>query len=235
MNPKERQKLIDEHTPLVRAVANRKVRSYPHHVEVDDLVSEGVLGLIDAVDKYDPARGVPFRAYAELRVAGAIIDYLRKMDWVPRTVRRRAQKLDRATSLLRQRLGRPPTHAELAEHLEMSEDALRAFQKNAVIYQLDSLDKQLSTEGDATVLDTISSEELDALDRWVVSQTNDAVRAAIEQLAWRERVVVELYYVEGKQLKEIGERLEVSESRVCQLRGQAVRRLKAWVEASTST
>lgn len=229
MTPKEREEKILESYPLVRSIATRMVRRFPSHIEVDDLINIGTLGLIEALDRYDPSRGVPFRAYAEMRIRGAIVDALRQADWVPRSVRRRAFRLDDARITLKKRLGRDPTLPELAEALEISVDELRNMQKNAQIHQLDSLDKPLSQDGDATLADTVSSEDIDVDDRWILAETTESVHQAMLRLPEREQQVVMMYYLNGQQLAEIGQVLGVSESRVCQLRGQAVRRLQSWL------
>ena len=141
LDPAEREKMILEHYPLVRIIASRMVRRFPSHIEVDELVNIGILGLIDAIDRYDMARGVPFRAYAEIRIRGAIVDALREADWTPRAVRRNGSRLEEARTHLRRKLGHEPTREEMAAELEVpirEYDRLRADAETRRIVSLDA-------------------------------------------------------------------------------------------------
>lgn len=228
MTQKERERLILEHYPLVRMIATRMVRRFPSHIEVEELINIGTLGLIDAIDRFDAARGVPFKSYAEIRIRGAIVDSLREADWIPRSVRRRFARLETTRTQLRTQLGREPTREEMAGALEVDVEMYDDLVGGAEIRRLVSLDAPLDDEGGgATVGDQVSDDSAQPLlDQWIHEETRSQVAGAIQRLPEKERQVISLYYQRGLNLKEIGEILGVTESRVCQLRIQAVNRLK---------
>jgi RNA polymerase sigma factor for flagellar operon FliA len=227
MTPNDRERMILEHYPLVRTIASRMVRRFPSHVEVEELINIGTLGLIDAIDRFDPARGVPFKAYAEIRVRGAIVDSLRDADWIPRSVRRRFARIEAMRGKLRVELGREATREEMAAALEMGVDEYDDLVGGAEIRKLVSLDTPVDDDGGATIADNVpDDEQVTVDDLWMAEETRAAVAEAIKHLPEKERAVVSLYYQRGLNLKEIGEILGVTESRVCQLRGQAVKRLQ---------
>lgn len=227
----ERQRRIVEHYSLVRIIASRMVRRFPGHVEVDELVNTGMLGLIDAVDRFDPERGVPFKAYAEIRIRGSIVDALRGADWVPRAVRRTFARIDSTRTELRRRLGRDPTREEMARSLEVSVDAYDDLSDGAQIRSIVSLETPTSDEGDGRLADQLAGEFTSPVETWIDRERHEGVVDAIEELPEKERTVVTLYYQRGLSLKEIGATLGVTESRACQLRGQAVKRLQQKVHA----
>ncbi len=229
MTPAQRQQMILEHYPLVRTIAGRMVRRFPSNVEVEELINVGIMGLIDALDRFDPSRAVPFKAYAEIRVRGAIIDELRSADWVPRAVRRKVLKIEDARGRLRRQLKRDPTRDEMAADLGMTSAEYDDLCGNAEIRRLISLDTPLDEDGGATIGDQVADDAVSLLDEWIEGERADEVRAAVERLPDRERTVVQLYYMRGYQLKEIGETLGVTESRVCQISKQAVGRLTTWL------
>lgn len=228
MTPKERERLILEHYPLVRMIATRMVRRFPSHVEVEELINIGTLGLIDAIDRFDAARGVPFKSYAEIRIRGAIVDSLREADWIPRSVRRRFARLETTRAQLRAQFGREPTREEMAAALEVPVEMYDHLVGGSEIRRLVSLDAPLDDEaGGTTVGDQVSDEDAQPLlDQWIHEETRAQVAGAIHRLPEKERQVVSLYFQRGLNLKEIGDILGVTESRVCQLRIQAVNRLK---------
>ena len=230
MTPAQRQQMILEHYPLVRTIAGRMVRRFPSNVEVDELVNVGMLGLIDALDRFDPTRGVPFKAYAEIRIRGHIVDNLRQADWVPRSVRRKFLRIEAARVRLRTALKREPTRDEMAVDLEISVVEFDDLCGDAEIRRLISLDTPLDEEGSSTIGDQVADDGDSVLDHWIMGETTTEVKDAVERLPDRERTVVTLYYMRGLQLKEIGETLGVTESRVCQIRGQAVKRLETWLK-----
>lgn len=225
----DRERIILEHYPLVRAIAGRMVRRFPSNVDVDDLINIGTVGLIEALDRFDPSRGVPFRAYAEMRVRGAIVDALRASDWVPRSVRRKSMKLETARTRLRTHLGRDPDRAELARELEMSVEDLDDLVGGSAIRRLVSLDGPVDDEGGLTIGDQVGSDDPTIDDRWILRETTEEVQRAVTRLPEREQQVIILYYLRGMQLKEIGALLGVTESRVCQLCKQAVKRLQGFL------
>ncbi len=221
----ERQALISQNYDMVKGIA-RKIRArLPKGVDFDDLVSTGVLGLIEAVDRYDNSRSVPFEAFARPRIQGAILDSLRAVDWVPRSVRRKADLLDTTRASLREALGREPNREELAKRLGVDDARLERIERGARIRSVTSLDAPIGNDGDATVLSTLSTED-DMLGEWEMTEMTDEIVEAVRRLPDRERLAVTMYYLEERSLKDIGDDLGVSESRACQLRRQGVERLR---------
>jgi RNA polymerase sigma factor for flagellar operon FliA len=227
-----RDRLILSYAPLVKYVAGRLGSGLPAHVDEGDLVSYGLLGLIGAIERYDPDRDVKFETYAISRIKGSIIDELRAMDWVPRSVRARARDIERAIAELEARLGRAPTDEEIAGKLGVSQDELADSLTDisrSSIAALDELWTVSSTGGDQialidTIEDTQGPEPQSAL---AETEQKEAIAEAIARLPEREKLVVTLYYYEELTLREIGEVLGVTESRVSQLHTKAVLRLKA--------
>jgi RNA polymerase sigma factor for flagellar operon FliA len=226
-----RDRLILTYAPLVKYVAGRLGSGLPAHVDEGDLVSYGLLGLIGAIERYDPSRDIKFETYAISRIKGAIIDELRALDWVPRSVRARAREIERAISALEAKLGRAPTDEEIADKVgittEELEDSLTDIGRSSIA-ALDEL-WSVSGEGDqVSLLDTIEDETGPrpeaALDE---TEMREALADAISRLPEREKLVVTLYYYEELTLREIGEVLGVTESRVSQLHTKAILRLKA--------
>jgi RNA polymerase sigma factor for flagellar operon FliA len=225
--PTARERAILEHHGMVRAIAGRMARRLPSNVDVAELVNIGILGLIDAIDRYDMARGVPFRAYAEIRIRGAMVDALRGADWTPRAVRRTGGRLDEARTRLRRTLGRDPSREEMASELACSPTDYDRMLTASERRRLVSLDTPTGEEGDGLLVDLVADERATTpLDSWVTAERHAGLAQAIEQLSDRERLVVTDYYQRGLALKEIGAALGVSESRVCQIHTQALRRLQ---------
>ena len=231
-DPALRDRLILTYAPLVKFVAGRISSGLPSHVDENDLVSYGLLGLISAIERYDPDRDVKFETYAIARIKGSIIDELRAMDWVPRSVRARAREIERAIAKLEAELHRAPTDTEIAAKLgiplEDLEDSLLDISRSSIA-ALDELWTVSSSTGDKVALiDTIADPEQPqpqaALD---VTETREAMAEAISALPEREKIVVTLYYYEELTLREIGEVLGVTESRVSQLHTKAILRLRA--------
>lgn len=214
-----REQLIIEYSQLVKLVAGRLSMYLGHNVEYDDLVSYGIFGLIDAIDKFDMDKNVKFETYASLRIRGAILDQIRKMDWIPRTVRQRQRKIDDAIKQIEMRTGRAATDAELAEELGLSEEELNSWQSQMMVTNVVSLNEfEENGAGPEPVMDTSQKSHF--------AQPEDVVEAeelkntlieALDLLTEKERRVIELYYYEELTLKEISRILEVSESRVSQL------------------
>ena len=231
-----RDRLILTYAPLVKFVAGRLGSGLPTHVDENDLVSYGLLGLIGAIERYDPERDVKFETYAMARIKGSIIDELRAMDWVPRSVRSRARDIERAMSQLEAQLHRAPTDEELAAKLGMSEDELAESLNEISRTSIAALDEMwtVSSSGDQislidTIEDTSGPEPQAALAQ---TELKEALAEAIARLPEREKLVVTLYYYEELTLREIGEVLGVTESRVSQLHTKAVLRLKASLMAA---
>jgi RNA polymerase sigma factor FliA len=231
-----RDRLILTYAPLVKYVAGRLGSGLPAHVDEGDLVSYGLLGLIGAIERYEPDRDVKFETYAIARIKGAIIDELRAMDWVPRSVRSRAREIERAIGSLEAKLGRAPTDEEIAKRVGITVDELEDSLTDIARSSIAALDElwTVSGQGDQIALiDTI--EDTDAPDpQGTLSQTEmkEAIADAIARLPEREKLVVTLYYYEELTLREIGEVLGVTESRVSQLHTKAILRLKARLAGS---
>jgi RNA polymerase sigma factor for flagellar operon FliA len=229
-----REQLIAENYPLVRTIASRMAQRLPGNVDVDELTHMGILGLIDAVDRYDASRGVPLRAYAEIRIRGAIVDALREADWTPRAVRRNTARIDDVRTQLRRRTGREPTREEMAQALEMAPEDFDRVRTDNEIRRLVSLDAPPADDATGSLADHIAGENACPLDRWEAAEKFAALHKAIETLSERERDVVTAYYQGGQSLKQIGARLGVTESRICQIHGQAVKRLQRVLGANTN-
>jgi RNA polymerase sigma factor FliA len=231
-----REQLVLAFSPLVKYVAGRMSTGLPAHVEEADLISYGLLGLISAIERFDPGREIKFETFAMTRIKGSIIDELRSLDWVPRSVRAKAREIEKANAKLEHQLHRAPTDAEVAAELEMSvedfQDALTRISNSSVV-ALDELWTLSDASGDqVSLLDTI--QDPDAVDPAAaldVTETKDRLAEAIARLPEREKLVVALYYYENLTLREIGEVLGVTESRVSQLHTKAVLRLKSALQA----
>lgn len=227
-----RERLVVAYSPMVKFVAGRLGSGLPSHVEDADLISYGLMGLIGAIERFDPQRGIKFETFAMTRIRGSIIDELRSLDWVPRSVRSRAREIETAQSKLEHELQRAPSEAELAEKLEMSEAELESALleiANSSVYALDELWTISDSSGDkVSLLDTIPDPRADDPQESLASgEVKDRLTEAIAGLPEREQLVVALYYYESLTLREIGEVLGVTESRVSQLHTKAVMRLKS--------
>jgi RNA polymerase sigma factor FliA len=221
-----RETLIIDHLPKVRYIADRIAAKLPPSVERDDLYGAGVIGLIDAVERYDESRGVAFTTFAEMRVRGAILDNLRSLDWASRSSRRRAREIQAAYSKLEQTYGRPATEDEVATEMKIAVAELReSLQeiRGLKITNLDECDEETGLSLAEMIADR-SATQLDTLER---TQQRQRLCKAIEKLPERERQVIALYYVKELTMKEIAEVLGVTESRVSQLKSQAAARLRA--------
>jgi RNA polymerase sigma factor for flagellar operon FliA len=227
-----RERLTVAYSPLVKYVSGRMASGLPAHVDEADLISYGLVGLINAIERFELERDVKFETYAITRIKGAIIDELRSLDWVPRSVRARARQIERANAKLEHKLQRAPTDEEMATELKVSvqdfQDALLQI-SNSTVAALDELWTVSDSSGDAvSLLDTLH--DPDAPDpAQILDQTDlkDRVAEAISRLPEREKLVVALYYYENLTLREIGEVLGVTESRVSQLHTKAVLRLRS--------
>ena len=226
-----REQLIVHYSPLVKYVASRVATGLPANVEQADLVSYGIFGLIDALEKFDLAREIKFETYAIPRIRGAIIDELRSLDWVPRSVRFKAREVEKAHSELEARLKRAPSDKEVAEHLGVSLAELHDIVTQISFVTVTALEEVVSSGSDRgdsiSLLDTLA--DVPASDPTLGlegSETRAMLASAINDLSEREKVVVTLYYFEGLTLAEIGDVLGVTESRVCQIHTKAVGQLR---------
>ena len=227
-----RERLVVAYSPLVKYVAGRMSSGLPAHVEEADLISYGLGGLISAIERFDMTREIKFETYAITRIRGAIIDELRTLDWVPRSVRARAREIERANMKLEARLQRAPTDEEMATELEVSVDDFHDMLlqiSNSTIVALDELWSVSDSSGDqVSLLDTLADNSAPDPQALVdQSELRDRIADAIAALPEREKLVIALYYYENLTLREIGEVLGVTESRVSQLHTKAVLRLRS--------
>jgi len=231
-----REKLVLAYSPLVKFVAGRMSSGLPAHIEEADLISYGLLGLIGAIERFDPSREIKFETFAVARIKGSIIDELRSLDWVPRSVRAKAREIEATQTKLENELGRVPTDEEVANKLEVS---VSDFQEsllqisNSTVVALDELWTVSDSSGDqVSLLDTMRDPNaVDPAKELGVSELKDRLAHAISRLPEREKLVIALYYYENLTLREIGEVLGVTESRVSQLHTKAVLRLKARLQS----
>lgn len=224
-----RDRLVLHYAPLVKYVAGRVGTGLPSHVEVSDLIQSGIFGLVDAIEKFEPERGLKFETYAMQRIRGAILDDLRAQDWVPRSVRSRARDVERALERLEARLQRTATDAELAAELELSTEELRDLLAQLQMTSVVALDDLIgSGSAAASLVETLRDDRAeDPMAALVDRDSRRQLAEAVERLSDRDRIVVTLYYFENLTLAEIGKVLGVTESRVCQLHTRAVLRLRS--------
>ena len=232
-NRRERQKelALSRYSPLVKYVVDRLMIHLPKSVERDDLVSAAIIGLFDALEKYDASKGTKFETYAIWRIRGAILDELRALDWASRSIRRRARNVEEVSRELGQRLGRAATEEEVAEALNLSPVELSRLMDEVNGTALLSLSKSVSTDDDQDFVqledivdDPTNKDVLEALES---EEAREVLLQTIDGLPEQQRLVVALYYYEEMTLKEIGEALHISESRVSQIHTRAVKTLKA--------
>ena len=227
-----RERLVVAYSPLVKYVSGRMASGLPAHVDEADLISYGLIGLINAIERFDLSREIKFETYAITRIKGAIIDELRSLDWVPRSVRAKAREIEKANAKLEHRLQRAPTDEEMAAELGMEipdfHDSLLQI-SNSTVAALDELWSVSDASGDqVSLLDTLQDPDApDPAAAMDATDLKDRVADAIARLPEREKLVVALYYYENLTLREIGEVLGVTESRISQLHTKAVLRLRS--------
>jgi RNA polymerase sigma factor for flagellar operon FliA len=225
----EKNSLLERHAPLVKKLAHQMKAKLPPSVEVDDLIQAGMMGLLDAVNRYEETHGAQFETYAVQRIRGAMLDELRSSDWLPRSIRQSTRKIEDAIHTLLQQLGRPPTETEVAQQLKLSladyQDMLTECGGHQLIYYEDFHD---ADGGHEHFLDRHqTSDSDDPLQNLVDGGFRDAVIDSIKALPEREKILMGLYYEQEMNLKEIGAVMGVSESRVCQLHSQAIARMRS--------
>ncbi len=224
--PEIREKIILEYAPLVKVVAGRLSMYLGYSVEYDDMVSYGVFGLIDAIDKYDIGKEVKFETYASLRIRGAILDQIRKMDWIPRTIRQRQKQIDAAMKEIEQSKGRAASDEEIAEKLGLTDDEFLDWQSQMKITNVVSLNEYVE-QGSDIASDKNTTGGFDAPEEVIEKgELKEVLAEALELLTEKEKKVVLLYYYEELTLKEISRVLEVTESRVSQLHTRALQKMK---------
>jgi RNA polymerase sigma factor FliA len=236
MNPAEREQILIEHLPVVRYIARRIHEHLPAHVEMDDLVSAGMVGLADAFNKFDAGKKVQFRSYAQFRIRGAILDSLRTLDWSPRDLRRKGRAIEAAMHKLAGRLGRMPMENEVAEEMHMSLDEYQRLLTDLRGLEVGSLDVAHSEDSsDDEVAYVPGSPEEGPLFQCLKAEMREKLAEAIAALPERERLVLTLYYYEEMTMKEIGLTLDVVESRVSQIHTSAVLHLRSLLANAPAT
>lgn len=231
----QKDDLIREYAPLIKFIAQKIAARLPSNIELDDLISAGVIGLMDAIDKWDPTRDNKFKTYAEFRVRGAILDELRAQDWVPRSIRDKSKLLDRTTVQLESDLGRAPTDEEIAKALNITIDEFHGLLNQVKPVSLLSIDDAptFNDTDKKSILNLLEGAKINnPYNQLNIKVVKEVVAQAIEDLPERQRMVLSLYYYEDLNLKEIGQVLNVTESRVSQLHAQAVTRLRAKLTAT---
>jgi RNA polymerase sigma factor for flagellar operon FliA len=231
----DKNSLLTEHMPLVKRLAHQMKAKLPPSVEVDDLVQAGMMGLLDAINRYEENHGAQFETYAVLRIRGAMLDELRSSDWMPRSTRANMRKVETAMATLQQQLGRPPSESEVAKSLKLSladyQDLLGDSGGHQLVYYEDFHDE----DGSDSFLDRYAVDDDDPLKSLLDTDFRQTVIDAIDALPPREKMLMGLYYEEELNLKEIGAVMGVSESRVSQLHTQAVARLRTYLRERSWT
>lgn len=230
----DRDDLIVYYAPLVKYVASRIAAGLPQTVDQADLISYGMFGLIDAITKFDPERGFKFETYAVSRIKGAVLDELRSIDWVPRSVRSKAKSVERAMSKLEAQYHRPPTDSEIAEELDITETQLSNIYKQISSLGMVALDEMLAGGGSETLTfgDTLADRRDGPGMTYERAEVRQLLAQAINKMSEREKIVLTLYYYENLTLAEIGKVLGVTESRVCQIHTKAVLQLRSRFDAA---
>lgn len=232
MDHEARQHQIEDYIPLVKYLAHRISMKLPNHVEIDDLVNSGIIGLIDAIEKFDPSRGIKFKTYAEFRIRGAIFDGLRSLDWVPRSVRKQKKMVEQSYAQLEQQLGRHATDEELSKELGVGLDEFYKILDNlkgvslGKFVELNNNDSQANGEGDSVIAFIPDRSTDDPYHKFQKHELTEILSEAIRKLPDKERYVVSLYYFDELTMKEIGTVLNITESRVSQLHTKSMIRLR---------
>jgi RNA polymerase sigma factor FliA len=226
----ERDELILQYAPWVKFIALRMASKLPAHIQAEDLISAGIIGLIDALDKFNPAREVQFRTYAQIRIQGAMKDELRALDWASRSMRQKVKRLEHAYATLEQEFGRPPSSEEVANSLGIKMDEFEEMLddvKGTALVSLEELGQGPASEDKSSLLEALlTRQDQDPLEMLNLQDLKKALTLAIAELPEKERLVLSLYYFEELTMKEVGKVLNLTESRISQLHTQAVLRLR---------
>lgn len=215
-----RKKLIEKYIGLVKIVAGRMYNYYGSKIEYDDLVSFGVLGLIDSIERFDIDRNIKFETYAQIRIKGAIVDNIRKLDWIPRSLRKKSKEIQNEMLKLENKLGRTPSNAELAEHLNIPLKELEETLANTVNFNVTSLEDLLANKGEHIIDD---GKDIDMPEEvFEKKELKEILGAIIDSLPTNQKTVISLYYYEELTYKEISKIMELSESRISQIHSKAI-------------
>lgn len=234
---KERDRLIEKYAPMIKHLALRIAMRLPSHIELEDLINSGVIGLMDAIEKFDPEKGVRFETYAEFRIRGAILDELRAQDWVSRSVRQKANQLSRAYAELEQKLGRSATDEEVMAELGLEREAFHKLVdrvRSISLINWDEITGREKLDGTTGEIPSDFWKGTDPFRDLNIRRVRQVLQNAIEVLPEKERIVVSLYYYADLNMKEIGEVLDITESRISQIHTKAVLRLRGKILTSFS-
>jgi RNA polymerase sigma factor for flagellar operon FliA len=233
----KRQELILKYMPLIRYVAERLSARLPAHISHDDLISAGVIGLMDAIEKFDLSKNIQFKTYAEFRIRGAILDELRNLDWIPRSVRKKTSEIEQAYKHLEKQLGRPAEDEEVAQALGLDmDDFYKLLEKtrSVTFLDIDIIRRRLPNSNEDDLFDLIADDNAaDPFEQLKLTDLKYLVISAIEDLPEKERLVLSLYYYEDLTMKEIGEIMGYTESRISQLHTKAILRMRAHLNDDT--
>ena len=226
-NKKKNDAVIMKYAPLIKYIATRIAARLPMHIEIQDLINSGVLGLMDAIEKFDPEKGVKFETYAEYRIKGAILDSLRAMDWVPRSVRKVATMLENTYADLEKKLGRPAEDEEVAKAMDVDVEKLHKIMSRVSHVSMVSLERDSKSGAQTSLLDRlVNPDSASGFQKIDVEELREVLADSVERLPEKEQVVVSLYYYNEMTMKEIGKVLKLTESRVSQIHTKAVLRLR---------
>lgn len=237
LSSQKREELIIAYTPLIKYIATRLASRLPSSVSIDDMISSGIIGLIDAIDKFDVDKNVQFKTYAEFRIKGAMLDELRALDWVPRSVRSKISQLESTSASMEQKLGRPATDEEMAQTLNISLDEFYKLldeTKSISFMDIDLLKQNSPDLQEANFDDLMEQTGLDPFLALSFSQIRHLVAQSITELSHKEQLVISLYYFEELTMKEIGLILNYTESRISQMHSKAVLRLRTKLKKAFS-
>jgi len=238
LSAEKRNELILTYTPLIKYIAARLAARLPAQVSLDDLISCGIIGLIDAINKFDVSKNVQFKTYAEFRVKGAMLDELRALDWVPRSVRRKTTDLEKAYADIEKQMGRPATDEEVAKTMGLALDdfyKLLDETKSVSFMDIEFLRQKSMETSDPTLAETFAMDDRDPFTSLNLTQIRELLASAIADLPEKEKLTVSLYYQEELTMKEIGEVLGYTESRISQMHSKAMFRLRAKLKKSLAS
>ena len=227
---KRRENLILKYAPLVKKIAERMAMRLPPHISKDELIGPGIIGLFDAIEKFDPTKGIQFRTYANLRIKGAILDELRKMDWISRSVRRNINRLEDSIRGLELKLDRAPNDDEIAEEMGLDMDTYYKMVSRSCGVNLLSLD-ELMLDGSTPKISKQVSDVSSPFDDFKIKEIKDVIAKSLSTLSKKEQLVMSLYYYEELTLKEIAKVLNLTESRISQIHSKAILRLRVKMRA----
>jgi RNA polymerase sigma factor for flagellar operon FliA len=238
LSAEKRNELILTYTPLIKYIATRLAARLPAQVSLDDLISCGIIGLIDAINKFDVSKNVQFKTYAEFRVKGAMLDELRALDWVPRSIRRKTTDLEKAYADIEKQVGRPATDEEVAQNMGLSLDdfyKLLDETKSVSFMDIEFLRQKATETNDPTLAETFAMDDNDPFTAINLAQIRELIAGAISDLPEKEKLTVSLYYQDELTMKEIGEVLGYTESRISQMHSKAMYRLRTKLKRSLAS